>query len=172
MATATARAEVTPEEYLNSSYEVDCDLVDGELQERNLGEFEHSAMTAAIIGWFLQHRKEWGVAPFPEIRTKSFHRRYRVADLLIRSLDDPYERVISTPPLIVIEILSPEDRVSRYRERLADYRTMGVRNIWVIDPVSLEGFDCSDGSWIKTETFRVEGTEIFLPLHELEILGR
>jgi Uma2 family endonuclease len=167
MATAATRTEVTPEEYLSSSYEVDCDLVDGELQERNLGEFEHSETTMAIIGWFLTHREEWRVVPLPEIRTKSFHKRYRVADLLIRSVDAPYERVISTPPLIAIEILSPEDRVSRYRERIADYRTMGIQNIWVIDPVTLEAFDCSDGNWTQTEVFRVSGSEIFLPIKEL-----
>jgi hypothetical protein len=57
--TAAARTEVTPEEYLSSIYEVVCDLVDGELQERNLGEFEHSKTTMAIILWFGQHRDEW-----------------------------------------------------------------------------------------------------------------
>ena len=35
----------------------------------------------------------------------------------------------------VIEVLSPEDRVSRYQQRLDDYRAMGVANVWVIDPM-------------------------------------
>lgn len=77
--------------------------------------------------------------------------------------------MLATPPLIVIEILSPEDRVSRYKERLEDYRRMGVPNIWVIDPMTLDGVDCSTGNWNKTETFRVEGIEIYMAIHELTI---
>lgn len=43
MATA-AKLQMTPQQYLATSYKPDCDFVDGELQERNLGELEHSAM--------------------------------------------------------------------------------------------------------------------------------
>ncbi len=47
----------------------------------------------------------------------------------------PYEHVPTTPSG-VFEVLSPEDRLSRVRERLADYAAMGVREIWLIDPTS------------------------------------
>jgi hypothetical protein len=44
---------------------------------------------------------------------------------------------------------SPEDRIRRYSERLEDYRRMGERNAWVIDPATRKGFDRSTGSWIE-----------------------
>jgi Uma2 family endonuclease len=43
--------------------------------------------------------------------------------------------VTTTPPLICIEILSPEDRLTRARIVLGDYLAMGVQNLWLIDPI-------------------------------------
>ncbi|MFZ0792126.1 MAG: Uma2 family endonuclease, partial [Candidatus Korobacteraceae bacterium] len=62
------------------------------------------------------------------------------------------------------EVLSPEDRVSRYQERLDDYRRMGVRHIWVVDPLHRRGYDCSTGSWIEAMSFAVENSPIAVDL--------
>lgn len=67
-------------------------------------------------------------------------------------------------PLAIIEVLSPEDRVSRYQQRLDDYRRMGVKNVWVVDPESRRGFDCSTGSWIVTQSFAIENSPITVDL--------
>jgi Uma2 family endonuclease len=74
------------------------------------------------------------------------------------------EQIIQTPPVAIIEILSPEDRMSRYSERLEDYRRMGVRHIWVIDPGTRKGFDCSTSSWIETASFAVAESPICIDL--------
>lgn len=39
-----------------------------------------------------------------------------------------------TPPLLCIEILSPEDSFGNMRTRVRDYLDMGVPEVWVIDP--------------------------------------
>ena len=70
-------------------------------------------------------------------------------------------------PLAVIEILSPEDRISRYNERLADYRQMGIPNVGVIDPANRGGHDCSTAAWLPNEEFRVAGSPIFFRLNDL-----
>ena len=46
MATATL---VSLEEYLKTSYEPDCDYVDGVLEERNLGEWNHGDLQGEIV---------------------------------------------------------------------------------------------------------------------------
>ena len=38
------------------------------------------------------------------------------------------------PPFLVIEILSPEDRMSRMALRIRDYFDAGVEWVWLIDP--------------------------------------
>ena len=43
---------VSVEEYLHTSYQPDCDYVDGEVQERNLGELR-SQQTASVRSSFI-----------------------------------------------------------------------------------------------------------------------
>ncbi len=46
------------EEYLGAIYRPDCDFVDGEVRERNVGEVDHSLAQGAIMG-FLWNRREF-----------------------------------------------------------------------------------------------------------------
>ena len=39
-----ATVQISLEEYLQTSYHPDCDYVDGEVQERNWGEFDHATV--------------------------------------------------------------------------------------------------------------------------------
>jgi Uma2 family endonuclease len=93
--------------------------------------------------------------------------RVRVPDLCLVLREQPVERVLSRPPLAVVEILSPEDRVLRYNERLADYRQMGIPHVWVIDPANRTAYDCSTTAWLPVEEFRVAESPIFLRLADL-----
>jgi Uma2 family endonuclease len=154
-------------EYLRTSYHPDCDYVDGEVQERNLGEFDHGAVQAFLASWFFQHRQEWQLHVVPELRIRVSATRVRIGDVCLVSRAQPIEQVPTKPPLAVIEILSPEDRISRYNERLADYRRMGIPNVWVIDPANRVGYDCSTAAWLPVEKFHVPGTPIFLRLSDL-----
>jgi len=163
MATTT-KPLLTVDEYLHSSYSPDCDYVDGELQERNLGEFDHAEVQAALLTWFRSHAKEWNIRAVPELRIRVSARRFRIADVCLISRDEPIEQVPTRPPLAIIEVLSPEDRVSRYQERLDDYRKMGVRHIWVVDPQNKRGFNCSTGSWMETQSFAIANTPIAVDL--------
>ena len=82
----------------------------------------------------------------------------RIADVCLMARSQPIEQVLTNPPLAVIEILSPEDRISRYNERLADYRRPGIPSVWVIDPANRVGYDCSTAAWLPVEEFRIIGS--------------
>lgn len=161
---AAPHLPISVSEYLHTSYRPDCDYVDGVIEERNLGELEHSELQDEIQAWFRRHRQEWGVHAYPELRVRVSATRYRVADICVISRNAPREAVIQTAPVAIIEILSPEDRHSRYAGRLEDYRRMGVKNIWVIDPARREGFNCSSGSWIESMSFAVANSPIHIDL--------
>ena len=47
---ATAPALMTMEQYLRTSYSPDVDFVDGEIEERNVGESEHAELQWIIAG--------------------------------------------------------------------------------------------------------------------------
>lgn len=154
-------------DYLRTSYRPDCDYVDGAVQQRNLGEFDHAAVQGFLTAWFFQHRFDWQLQVLPEIRIRVSQNRVRIADVGLVSRTKPIEQVLITPPLAVIEILSPEDRISRYNERLSDYRRMGIANIWVIDPASRVAYDCSSTAWLPVDELKIEGTPISLRLNDM-----
>ena len=166
MATAT-HFPISVSEYLHTSYQPDCDYVDGVIEERNLGELDHAELQGALLLYLNQYKREWGIRTLPEIRVQTSATRFRIADIAIVSVTSPREQIIQTPPVAIIEILSPEDRVPRYSERLDDYRKMGVRNIWVVDPASRKGFDCSTGGWTETGSFAAAESPIHIELAEI-----
>jgi len=131
MATAT---RVPVEVYLRTSYEPDAEYVDGEIEERPVGENDHSAWQEAICFWFRQHAREWNVRVRPELRIQTGATRFRVPDVTVLDRAQPAEQIITHPPLAVFEILSSEDRMQRLLRKLEDYSVMGIPEIWVIDP--------------------------------------
>lgn len=122
MATATL---ISVEEYLATSYEPDREYVDGEIVERNLGEYDHSNMQAALTAWLRNRAREWNVRVLVEQRVRVLPKRIRVPDVCIISRDQPIEPVFTRPPLVCIEVLSPEDRLRYYRDKVEEYTAMG-----------------------------------------------
>src|SRR5882757_6730199 len=106
-----AGTQISVEEYLHTVYRPDCDYVDGVVEERNLGERDHSGMQASLVIFFGQFRKA-GLAVWPEWRFQTKPTRFRIPDVVV-TRGKPDEQILTKPPLLCIEILSPEDRVSR-----------------------------------------------------------
>jgi len=55
-------------EYLATSYRPDCDYVDGVVEERSLGEFDHSFLQGLLFRLFYDNREKWAVRVSPEQR--------------------------------------------------------------------------------------------------------
>jgi Uma2 family endonuclease len=164
MATATL---ISLETYLTTSYEPDCDFVDGALEDRNVGEYDHNVVQMAILFWFHQHGREWRIRSIQEQRTRVASTRVRIPDVCVFSRDVPIEQVFTRPQLIAIEVLSPEDRHSRIEARMKNFRSFGVPNLWVVDPETRSGWDLSDGNWVRKERLEVANSPIYLSLPEL-----
>ena len=131
---ATQPALIPIEQYLRTSYSPDVDFVDGVVEERNLGEFDHARLQALLTALILANESEWHVIGVVEQRIRISGRRVRISDLAMLRANAPREPVTETPPYICIEVLSPEDRLSRAKLVLQDYLAMGVEHIWLVDP--------------------------------------
>ena len=169
-----ARALVPPalvsiEEYLRSTYRPDCDYVDGEVLERNVGERDHSRLQGEIYFYFRSRAREWNARAYPEQRVQVSAHRFRVPDLCVVLGDEPEEQVFTRPPFICIEILSPEDRQQRTQERVDDYLRFGVPHVWVIDPWTRRAWVYSaDGAReVKDGVLRTENPVMEIPLADL-----
>lgn len=123
------------EVYLHcSDWEPDAEYVDGEIEERPMGQNDHSAWQDAISAWFRKHAMEWNIRVRPELRIRVAELRYRVPDVTILDRNQPVEPIATHPPIAVFEILSPEDRYGRLMQKLKEYEAMGIPQIWIIDP--------------------------------------
>jgi len=141
MATLPIAEGLTPlEEYLSRCHEPDCEYEDGFLVERNVGEFEHSFLQAILATLFTNHMESWGVYALTEQRIRLTPQHYSIPDVCVLRRDALRESILTHPPLIVIEILSPEDAMSGVLKKCAEYRKFGVEHVWIIDPVEREAY--------------------------------
>lgn len=170
MATLPIAERFIPEEvYLSHCYEPDCEYDDGLIVERNVGEYDHSFLQTLLAALFMNSEESWGVYCLTEQRIRIAPRRYRIPDICVLRLDAPAEDILTHPPLIAIEILSPEDRVARIAAKAIEYRNFGIEHIWVVDPRQRMAFLGTDEGLRQIEdgTFQVDGTPIQVRAAEL-----
>jgi len=154
------------DQYLSTSYRPDREYIDGEVVERNMGKWEHSRIQALLTIWFGQHEKQWGVQTATEWRTQVSNTRVRIPDVvLVRQGAQP--DVLTDPPVLIVEILSPDDSYSDTQKRADDYLRMGVQTIWIIDPATRSARVCSGPNWVEATRLDVAGTPIYVELDKL-----
>jgi Uma2 family endonuclease len=155
-------------EYLSHIYRPDREYVNGQILERNVGEFDH-ARTQGLVGASL-FAMERAASIFVLIspRVQICPGRFRVPDVCAIRRDAPVQQIIQTPPLLCVEVLSPEDRVVEMQERIDDYLAMGVEYVWTIDPRTRRAWiTTNDGSREARDGILRAGDLIQVPLAEL-----
>ena len=154
MATSTPTF-VSVEEYLDAAdYQPDVNYIDGEIEERHMGEYDHSAWQDAILAWFGQHSKLWSIRNRPSYRVQVQPTRFLVPDVTIIDAAIPTEKIAVTAPLAVFEIWSAKSSVRKLLRNLADYEAMGIPQIWFIDP--------ADPVWQRFEGGRLQNASRFV----------
>jgi Uma2 family endonuclease len=152
-----AKALISVEEYLRTSFDgPDREYVDGEIVERNRGELQHSAIQARLIEIFYELRKRQPLFAMPELRHKVKPSVYRIPDVAVFAGEKPAESVPTKPPMIAIEIISPDDRINDVLKKLDEYRQWGVQHCWVVDPYLPKLFVYSDAGLMQVQAFELE----------------
>jgi Uma2 family endonuclease len=159
-------SHISLQEYLGNSYRPDCEYVDGEIRERNVGKWEHARVQWLLAHWFGNHEKEWGITGSTVQRVRVSESRVRVPYLVVL-IAGAQPDVLTDPPLLVIEILSPDDRYSDTQERARDYREMGVETIWIIDPKTRTVRMCRGAEWVEASRLEVKGTSLYVNLADI-----
>lgn len=165
-----ASTAVSIEEYLHSTYEPDCDYVDGELVERNVGEPKHSILQLILSGYFRDFARVVPIRAATELRLRVKPTRFRVPDLTVMLRSQRLEPALTTPPFLCVEIISPDDRIGRIMERVREYLAFGVKYVWVIDPNpesrAAHAYTAEGGREVR-EQLTTQNPDISIPLPEL-----
>jgi Uma2 family endonuclease len=158
---------ISLDEYLRSSWEPDREYVNGEVLERHMGERDHGAWQGALVRLLSGWRRSASIQVIPELRMRTGPERYRIPDVTVLDRNAPDEQVLTHPPLLCVEILSPEDRIVRIEDEIEEYFRMGVRAVWVIDPRRRIGYQCEGASlrdWKAVDTLTIPGTAVALEM--------
>ncbi len=120
---------------VNFNTDADREYRDGLVVERNAGTPGHSALQKILIVHLAAFEKQLQIAVRPECRTRIDETRYRVPDVL--AMARPFQqtdRVVLDPPLLIVEILSPDDKMNDVLQRFREYERFGVPHIVQMDP--------------------------------------
>lgn len=164
---------ISVEEYLSTGYEPDCEYNEGVIEERNLGEFEHSFLQTILATLFTNRIADWGVFVLTEQRVRLRPRRYVVPDLTVLRMGTPREPILTRPPLITIEIKSPEDKLKNIVRKSAEYLDFGIEHVWMIDPktrTASRAVRSANGAVLEevpSGELTVPGTQILVRVGEL-----
>ena len=157
------------EEYLSTGYEPDCEYDDGVIVERNLGEFEHSFLQIFLGTILTNNMDSWGVFGLTEQRLQIKSQRFLVPDVCVLRLGTPREKILTRPPLVAIEIMSPEDTIRRASAQAVEYLEFGIEHVWVIDPSARVAYRGTPSGLelIPSGELAVPGTPILIRISEL-----
>ena len=136
------------EEYLATCYRPDKEYVNGELVERSVGEHDHSYLQALISAFFVSRQTDLNIRTFTEqrvrLRDAANDKRYRIPDICVVRKPYQRERVLSHPPYLIVEILSPGDHTSETLRRVNDFASFGVTHIWIVEPAERKLFEADE----------------------------
>ena len=141
MTSVATSAPYTPEDLLHLDREGLFELVDGQLVEKQMSFIAGKCATRVgqILSNYLEKSPVGEVASevtfqcFPD--DPDLVRRPDIAFIAAaRSASVPDEGHVKIAPDIAIEIISPGDRINDFEDKLADYRSAGIKLVWEVNP--------------------------------------
>jgi Uma2 family endonuclease len=141
MTTGTA---VSVEEYLRTSYEPNCEYVDGVLVPKAMGTKKHGKLQFQIATLIERAFPNYETTPEQTVRITAT--KYLVPDLAVERRDESQDPYPITPVHLCIEILSPGDRLQEVLEKCDTYHGWGTPYTWVVDPLARRAWQYSKGS--------------------------
>jgi Uma2 family endonuclease len=127
---------ISPEEYLATSFpDREPEYVHGELKEKPMPDAVHAEIQALLAALLvaLGHKHQLRVRT--ENRCRVAPGVYRLPDVAVFHAT-PFERVPTVPPILVVEVVSEDEKRVDLIAKLRDYAAWGVPNIWIVDPWS------------------------------------
>lgn len=143
-AVASVKEElITGEELLALGDIGPCELIDGRIVHMHPTGSEHGMIEfnlgSELRLFVRKHKLGWVTGGEVGIYIRRHPDRVRGADIAFvsgRRLQALPKGFLTVAPDLVVEIMSPDDRWQDVREKLADYFSIGVERVWIVEPQS------------------------------------
>jgi Uma2 family endonuclease len=140
-----AKTAISVEQYLRTSFpDLDQEFRGGELVERSLPDYLHGKTQGLLVAFFLALRGKLLLFPCVETRMRLRSDVVLIPDVAVFYRSEP-GLLPDSPPLVVIEVLSSDDRMTAVRAKLQEYRVWGVTHVWLVDPHERRLYTCNAG---------------------------
>jgi Uma2 family endonuclease len=130
----------TVDEFLDRSFDPECELLGGETTPKPLGTGKHAKMQRRLLRLLETVFGEGRVEFELSVRIGG---EVPVPDLVVLSSLSPrmYRDVLDEPPLLCIEVVSPSQLPSEMLAKCTRYHDFGVPFCWVVDPVAMRAWE-------------------------------
>ena len=154
---------VSVEQYLHTDFEPDAEFVEGRIVERPMPNWEHSRVQG-FLDRTLGAMESDAFFAVTEQRIRTRVDRFRVPDLCVVTERPTWRGIVTAPPHLCVEILSPENRMPDILEKVREYLAFGVEWVWVIDPDTCSGqiHTATGVSSVQNRIFATDRLEIDL----------
>jgi Uma2 family endonuclease len=140
----TPVTSITFEEYLtyDDGSDFHYELVDGKLELMNPPTIEHflivDFLDTALKAEIKRCNSTW--LCFRESGVRTGRNKSRLTDLCVVTLEQAREllnasAVFESPPLLIVEVVSPESVKRDYRYKRSEYAALEVPEYWIVDPL-------------------------------------
>ena len=113
--------------------EYEPEIVRGEVVERPMPDTTHAELQMELGFLFRPAKLSHGLWVGGDLRVRTSAGNLRLIDVAIYRTR-PTVRLPENPPVVTVEILSPEDRFDDVFEKCEEYRAWGVENVWAVEP--------------------------------------
>jgi len=121
------------EDYLRTSYEPECEYIDGVLLSKDMPKNNHSLLQFLLMVQLAAQQLRLGLSIRPELRVAVGAGRVRVPDIAV--FEGPLREQIPTrAPAVTIEILSDSESFSALTAKVRDHLASGVKLVIIPDP--------------------------------------
>jgi Uma2 family endonuclease len=153
-------------DYLNSTYEVPSEYVDGVLMEKPMPTWMHARLQVWIASLILQRFPHYAVGT--ELRNRLKESEFRLPDISVDFLDRARNRSYAEEPIfLAVEILSEGDRLGETFVKCERYHDWGVAHCWVVDALHRSIWSYSKGSEPLRVADAVQAGDIHLDLADI-----
>jgi len=164
----SSKTAISIDEYLRTSYEgVDREYVDGEIVERSVPTNLHSKTQCRLGRIFDTFGDSLPLFARVELRSRVDATRVRIPDVSVCAGQEPTEPVPANPPLIAVEILSPDDRHREVITKLDEYLAWGVQHVWLVDPDRRKLSVYGKGSLQEVPEFKISEFDLRISAEEI-----
>ncbi len=146
--------EFTVDDYYNLPDDQRVELIDGVFYDMAAPTVEHQLLTGSVHAQFLAYirRKKGKCIPLispVDVKLDSDNKTMVQPDVVVVcDRERVTDRVVLGGPDFVLEVVSPSSIMRDYIKKAAKYEAAGVREYWIIDPISRRvlTYDFTEGS--------------------------